>query len=228
MPTIIFPGEDLIADPFIKLTYSIVIDGEPADIWPWLVQVGYHRAGWYIDKWWDRVEQDYFWPLLVPAKDRGSWQPPANSILPEYQGLKVGDTIPDGPSGSAFYEVVGLERDHYLVLRATTHFKYVAPKFFYGTRFEPRGSFSWAFVLERISPSQTRLTSRWQGTGKPRLYMLVFVMPGIWLIDHVQQPVILKGIKQRVERYVALGKVAGIHQQSVNGSEIGNLDRVGK
>lgn len=207
MPTTLFPGEDIVADPIIKLNYSIDINAGPADIWPWLVQVGYHRAGWYIDKWWDRVEQDYFWPMLVPAKDRGSWRPPADKILPEYQDLKPGDIIPDGPPGSAYYEVVALERDQYMVLRATTHFKYMSPGFIKGTRFEPSGVFSWAFVLEKISPSQTRLTSIWRGTGKPRFYLQVFVKPGIWLIDHVQQPVILKGIKRRAERDITPGMV---------------------
>jgi hypothetical protein len=45
-----------------------------------------------------------------------------------------------------------------------------------------------------------------RGAGKSRFYMLVFVMPGIWLIYHIQQPVILKGIKRRVEQNVTSGK----------------------
>ncbi|HLE05522.1 MAG TPA: hypothetical protein VI729_13040 [Anaerolineales bacterium] len=200
MPTTQLPADEPFTDPIINLTYAIDINSEPAAIWPWIVQVGYHRAGWYIDKWWDRVEQDFFWPNLVPAKDRGKWQPPAQFILPEYQGLKEGDIIPDGPPGSAYYEVIALEPERLLVLRATTHFKYIAPSFVKGTRFEPRGEFRWAFELERISVSHTRLTSRWRAWGEPRLYMVLIVKPAIWLIDHIQQPEILKGIKRRSER----------------------------
>ncbi len=194
-----YPGDDIVVDPIIQLTHSIEIESDPAAIWPWLVQVGYHRGGWYIDKWTDRLEQQYFWPLLVPPEARGTWQPPADEILPEFQNLNTGDTIPDGPPGSAYYEVAALEPQRFLVLLATTHFKYMAPRFMQGTRFEPSGEWSWAFILEPISDSKTRLTSRWRGTGRPRLY-LNLLKPAIWLIDQHQQREILKGIKRRVER----------------------------
>ena len=194
-----YPGDDIIINPIIKLTYSIDIDKDPSYIWPWLVQVGYHRGGWYIDKWSDRFEQKYFWPLLVPAEARGIWQPPAEEILPKFQNLKKGDTIPDGPPGSAHYEVVALENQRLMILLATTHFKYMAPKFIQGSRFEPRGEWSWAFILEPISESKTKLISRWRGTGEPNIYLNI-IKPFIWLIDQHQQREILKGIKRRVER----------------------------
>ena len=193
-----FYGDHVVADPIIELTYGIDIDADPSGIWPWLVQVGYHRAGWYIDRWWDRIEQQYFWPLLVPADDRGTWQPPANEILPEYQDLRVGDRIPDGPPGTAYYEVVMLEPRRALVLSATTHFKYMAPRFLRGTRLQPQGVWSWAFLLEQTSESTTRMTSRWRGTGEPRLY-LSLIKPAIWLVDRFQQREVLKGVKRRAE-----------------------------
>ncbi len=194
-----YPGDDIVNNPILCLTYSIDIAVEPSRIWPWLVQVGYHRGGWYIDKWSDRIEQQYFWPLLVPADARGTWQPPANEILPEHQNLKVGDAIPDGPPGSAYYEVVALEKQRLMVLLATTHFKYMAPRFVRGTRFEPKGKWSWAFILEPISDSRTSLISRWRGTGEPRIY-LNLIKPLIWLVDQHQQREILKGIKRRAEQ----------------------------
>jgi hypothetical protein len=194
-----FPGDDIVTNPMIQLTYSIEIDADPAAIWPWLVQVGYHRGGWYIDRWSDRIEQQYFWPILVPPEARGTWQPPADEILTEFQNLKIGDTIPDGPPGSAYYEVVALEYQQLMVLLATTHFKYLAPQFVRGTRFEPNGAWSWAFILEPVSGSKAKLTSRWRGTGEPRLYINL-IKPFIWLIDQHQQREILKGIKRRAER----------------------------
>lgn len=194
-----YPGDDIVINPLIHLTYSIEIAAEPADIWPWLIQVGYHRGGWYIDKWTDRIEQQYFWPLLVPPEARGTWQPPADAILPEFQDLKIGDTIPDGPPGSAYYEVVALENQRIMVLCATTHFKYMAPRFVRGTRYEPKGVWSWAFILEPVSDENTKLTSRWRGTGEPKLYLSIF-KPLLWFIDRHQQREILKGIKRRSEQ----------------------------
>ena len=193
-----YPGDDIVNSPIIQLTHSIEIDSSPAAIWPWLLQVGYHRGGWYIDKWTDRIEQQYFWPLIVPPEARGTWMPPADEILPEYQNLKIGDTIPDGPPGSAYYEVVDMDTQRYMVLIATTHFKYMAPKFVRGTKFEPNGKWSWAFILEPINNTKTRLISRWHGAGRPTLY-LNLLKPVILLIDQHQQKEILKGIKRRVE-----------------------------
>jgi hypothetical protein len=129
-----FPNKDLIKEPMLDLYYKIEINASPADIFPWLKQVGYHRGGWYIDTWWDEFEQKYFWPNIVPKEARGTYKPPANEILPEYQNLTVGDIVPDGPPGSAVYEVVKVEEDRLLQLYDTTQFNYVAPQFVYNTR----------------------------------------------------------------------------------------------
>ena len=51
-----FPNPDLIKNPMLDLRYEIVIHARPADVFPWLKQVGYHRGGWYIDTWWDKYK----------------------------------------------------------------------------------------------------------------------------------------------------------------------------
>ncbi len=94
--------------------------------------------------------------------------------------------------------MVDLQPERALVLRATTHFKYMAPRFLKGTRFEPRGVWSWAFLLNSTGPGVTHLASRWRGQGEPRAFMQL-LKPLIWLIDHFQQREILKGVKRRVE-----------------------------
>ena len=68
MPDTRYPGDDVIAAPQMALTHTVEIAAPPAAIWPWIVQLGYHRAGWYNDTWWDRWEQDKFWPKLVPPR----------------------------------------------------------------------------------------------------------------------------------------------------------------
>jgi len=59
--------------------------------------------------------------------------------------------LPASLNETAYYEVIALEPERLLVLRATTHFKYIAPRFFKGTRYEPRGEF-------RMSPPNTGST----------------------------------------------------------------------
>jgi hypothetical protein len=50
-----FPGKDKIKNPLVDLRYEIRISGKPNEIWPWIKQLGYHRGGWYIDTWWDKI-----------------------------------------------------------------------------------------------------------------------------------------------------------------------------
>jgi len=41
------PGDDLVTEPIATETRGIDIAAPPAAVWPWLVQMGYGRAGWY-------------------------------------------------------------------------------------------------------------------------------------------------------------------------------------
>jgi len=41
------PGDDLVPSPSFCATRAVTIRGKPEDIWPWLVQMGYGRGGFY-------------------------------------------------------------------------------------------------------------------------------------------------------------------------------------
>ena len=71
------PGDDLVADPTFNATRAVAIHAPPQSVWPWLVQMGYRRAGFYS---YDRLDN-----ANVPS---------AENIISKYQVLKVGDTIP--------------------------------------------------------------------------------------------------------------------------------------
>ena len=106
---IALPGDDIVARPDLATTHAITIDAPPERVWPWLVQMGWHRGGWYTARWVDR--------LLFPA----NW-PSAQRIMPELQDRDVGDFIPDGPPESECgFVVEHLEPNRYLVLHSTTH-----------------------------------------------------------------------------------------------------------
>lgn len=74
------PGDAVIANPTHSYTQAITVHAPAADIWPWLVQIGYQRGGLYSYDWLDR---------LFGFLDR----PSATGILPEFQRLAVGDKI---------------------------------------------------------------------------------------------------------------------------------------
>jgi hypothetical protein len=81
-------GDELVTAPTHQSTFAVTVNAEPADVWPWLVQMGFHRGGLYSYDWLDRL----FGYLDAPSADR---------ILPEFQHVKPGDRIPLG-RGPAF------------------------------------------------------------------------------------------------------------------------------
>ncbi len=83
------PGDELITAPEFVATRAVTIRGRPEEIWPWLVQIGYRRAGFYS---YDRLDNDG-----IPSAER---------ILPEYQQLAVGDEIPLSNAAGARVQAV--------------------------------------------------------------------------------------------------------------------------
>jgi hypothetical protein len=84
-------GDDIVPDATGRTTHAITIDAAAEEVWPWLVQMGYHRAGWYTYPWVDR----YLWHIDNPS---------AAQIVPELQHLSLGDTV----AGSGFtFEAAG-------------------------------------------------------------------------------------------------------------------------
>jgi hypothetical protein len=69
------PGDEVIPAA-ASTTRAITIAARPEEVWPWLVQLGYGRAGWYSYDW---IDND----------GRRS----ADRVLPELQDLRVGDQI---------------------------------------------------------------------------------------------------------------------------------------
>jgi len=75
------PGDDLVFKPTFNASRAITISAPPERIWPWLLQTGVTRAGWYS------------YDIL----DLG--RPSARHIIPELQNLAVGDILPMSPDG---------------------------------------------------------------------------------------------------------------------------------
>jgi hypothetical protein len=200
------PGDDLIADANVSDTRGITVDAPPEAIWPWLVQMGYGRAGWYS---YDAMDM------------RGS---SADSILPEHQSLAVGDVVPTDPGGGFIVKAVDLERTLVLYVdqevvasRARTMGDVpaglAASGAFLETSMPPSFSVSWAFVLEPLPDGQTRLIERIRGRmmmdgGAPRFLGPILGF-GIFVMTQRQ----MLGLKTRAER---LGRDrAALHREVV-------------
>jgi hypothetical protein len=71
------PGDELLPGAHVSWTRAVTIGAPPAAVWPWLVQVGFGRAGFYSYDLLDNLGR-----------------PSATTIRPELQDLRVGDPIP--------------------------------------------------------------------------------------------------------------------------------------
>jgi hypothetical protein len=71
------PGDGLVPRASFNATRAITIDAPPELVWPWIVQMGYRRAGFYTYALLDNAGYDS-----------------ADRILEEHQPLKVGDWMP--------------------------------------------------------------------------------------------------------------------------------------
>lgn len=99
------PGDALSNRPSFLSTRAITINATPATIWPWLVQIGYGRAGFYG---YDILEN------LGSARGIRS----ADRIVPELQRIAVGDPLPLSAAGGLIFNAI--EPNSYLVWSGTT------------------------------------------------------------------------------------------------------------
>ena len=204
------PGDEVVPHPMLETTHTVPIEASAEEIWPWLVQMGHYRAGFYADpSWWDKYSDKYLRSLSRKEAQESGYGfrevPSDERIIPEFQDLKEGDTILDGPPGSVFFTVRLMESNRALVLYSDTHLRFLVPR---SIRENPRygiyGEFSWAFVLEQKGERKTRLIVRTRASYGPRLYRTLtmpFVLVGG---EYFTTRKMVYGIKRRVEQTARL------------------------
>ncbi len=173
------PGDELVPHADIVETRVVTIKATPAAIWPWLVQIGQGRAGYYS---YERLEN------LAGLKMKN-----AEGINPDWQHLQVGDIVPAEPGGKGF-KVLALEPERALVLGGREGDTGVFEGF---TQMFPE--FSWAFVLVPLDSEHTRLISRFRGPSRPSFWNR---LTGIFFepIEFLMTSRMLLGIKKRSEQ----------------------------
>ena len=86
------PGDEVVPEPTFDATRAITIRATPEQIWPWLLQVGVTRAGWYS---YDRLDN--------------FGRPSAREIIPALQARSVGDVMPMSPDGRQGVQVLAMD-----------------------------------------------------------------------------------------------------------------------
>lgn len=161
---LVLAGDELVPDANVIETRGIEIGAPPADVWPWLVQMGYNRAGWYS---YDVMD------MKGASADR---------IVPELQQLAVGDLVPNSPDTAFVVKAIDAGRALVLFADEKTVQEQVAAARARKEAGEPVEatpanlaaaerlmpsmpgfSASWAFVLRPIDDGQrTRLVERFR------------------------------------------------------------------
>ena len=177
-----YPGADVIPGGARSATMAVTLDAPPSAVWPWLVQMGAGRAGWYS---WDRLD------------DFGARS--AERLHPEWQDVSLGDRLPAKPDASQWWEVVVLEPERFLGLRMSLDLR--------GRPFDPRDAppshatdSLWGFQLVELPGGRTRLVVSGYWAMRPgwlRLPMSVlFLEPSHWIMQTRQ----FANLRRRVER----------------------------
>lgn len=171
------PGDELMPAKE-EATDAVVIDAPPEAIWPWLVQMGCRRGGFYS------------YDLL----DNGG-QPSAREIHPELQDLRVGDIIPAAPNDDGGFEVLRLDPGRALVLGGLVDGDTRAGLPFSSPNPERYWRATWAFVLDPIDAFHTRVFVRARVSFARESLHVAWIRPVHQFMEEAQ----LRHLKERAE-----------------------------
>ena len=182
------PGDDLVANPLYVTTRAISVKAPANAVWPWLVQLGQNRGGFYT---YDVLEN-------LMGLDIHS----AAAIRPEWQDLHAGeDYVTLDPDEYMKMTIAVLEPERAFVIRSGAPGE---PPQAPGSFFKGEIEWSWAFVLDPVDERTTRLIIRcraaWADTLAARLAKPLLLEP----VHFVMEERMLRGIRDRAERAACL------------------------
>ena len=181
-----WPGDELSPQAVEISTRAITIDAPIQHVWPWLVQIGQDRAGFYSYTWLENLFR-----CAMPRVDY---------IVPEWQDRTVGDTVwlahRDRYRGEARQKVVQIVRGHVMTLAAPSDWGRIL-------RRESSHSGTWAFILVPIDGGRTRLVVRSRGPEAPtffgRLFWVAVFEPAHFIMER-KMMLRLKTLAERTRR----------------------------
>jgi len=169
-----FPGDELVPSPAFSYNRAVTINAALEEIYPWIVQLGAERGGYYTYSWFETNI------LRCPLVN-------ADRIHEEWQDLKVGDQIKmcPGDSGPRPWEVKIIEPNGAIVMGH----KRSSPVD------QENGQWSdiWQFVLLPQMDGTTRLVLRSRDMKTGGIWDVI--RPGVFIMERGM----LLGIKERAE-----------------------------
>ncbi|MCL1872144.1 MAG: SRPBCC family protein [Promicromonosporaceae bacterium] len=163
------PGDGILPDARLVATRGVGIAAPPRVIWPWLLQLGYGRGGFYSH---DRLER-------LAGLDIRS----AERVEERWQGLAVGDEVHLAPAVAL--SVAEMHPERHLVLAGVHSGPGKAPAPY---------DFTWAFVLRPVGAgSRVLVRERYRPRGPGGRVLAEVMQP----VSFVMTAAMLRGIRQR-------------------------------
>ena len=170
------PGDEYITSPEINTTKAIVIFSKPAEIWPWIVQMGQGRGGHYSYDWLENLF--------------GFQMNSVREILPEMQHLKAGDAVNFSAGRKMIVDQMVSEK--YLLLLEHEN-KQKDPE----KAMPPKAS--WLIYLQPLENGATHLVSHFRYAYRPGIINFLKMRLFIELAGFIMERRMLLGIKERAE-----------------------------
>ncbi|HET7661887.1 MAG TPA: hypothetical protein VFK66_15965 [Oryzihumus sp.] len=176
------PGDDLVPDATVVMDRVGLLPAPPEVVWPWLLQLGKGRAGWYLPAWLE---------VVVPPRRRG-----LRHLEAALLEVAPGDRVPDWGPGTPALEVASVTAPASLVFYSLRDRRD-------GWRWPQEGTpanpavlaMSWALQLDPADGERTRLHLR------VRLRMRSATGPAARLgdlLDAVTTRLLFTGLSERV------------------------------
>ncbi len=170
------PGDELVPDARYRVDHGVTIRAPADSVWPWLVQIGQDRGGFYSYTWLEH---------LVGADIHN-----ADRIHPEWQQRKPGDLVratqPDylgGRLGEPGWRVLEIVPGRAIILQN------------WG-----------AFVVHPVDEQTTRFFVRTRGEGRPSLAAVLLGPINVFVFEpahFIMQRGMMLGIRDRAEAMMA-------------------------
>jgi len=174
------PGDGLTEEPVEQCTRAISIAAPPDRVWPWLVQMGADRGGFYSYDWLENL-----FGLDIHNADR---------IVPEWQHLAVGDMVWANRARTGGWVVEKVVSNEALVMKVADAATGRAVRRSEGVGFE----FQWTFALRPDADGGTRLLIR-ERTAFGRRSTRLLMTP-VGPVSFLMTRKMLDGIRRRAER----------------------------
>jgi hypothetical protein len=181
-----YPGDDAVPHPKSELTCAITVHAPASCVWPWFVQLGCQRGGWYA------------YDLL----DNGG-VPSANHIIPAYQHLKVGNVVKAVPNGSFGFPVAAIVPGKVLTLAGTLNTRTGQPADPHDPHLDAYFSGDQTFVIDSLDERTCRLIFRMRVDWNPSLPNTLIYRGIVEPVSFVMGRKMLRNVKARAEALAA-------------------------